>query len=202
MAGKPKKRAEEFKDLSTPDAIRIAAEKLCGELGVPHVKLRQIAKRVGVEPASVYNHYKGLNAVLAAVVKHSLIELIEIYRAAAEHEPRRAIRELCYSSTAFFAERIGITRLFIYDMADVDGSAAFNVNEELIEQLMTIEIGILKDFSSVDCNDEEYYEMVLARFGMVLTQVSSRWLYKQQLDDSERDKIAGTMEKFMMRYLA
>jgi AcrR family transcriptional regulator len=59
--------ATQAKILSTRDNIRQTAEKLFRERGYAAIGMREIAKAVGIEAPSIYNHYKSKDVILKEI---------------------------------------------------------------------------------------------------------------------------------------
>ena len=73
-------------ETSTADRILDAAEALFAERGLAGTAVRDIAAAVDLNPASLYNHFSGKQAIYEAVLERGVRPLIEILQAAAQGE--------------------------------------------------------------------------------------------------------------------
>lgn len=71
---------------STPDRILDAAEALFAERGFNGTSVRDIASSVGLNPASLYNHFANKEALYEAVLARGIRPLVEVLERAAESE--------------------------------------------------------------------------------------------------------------------
>jgi AcrR family transcriptional regulator len=69
---------------STPDRILDAAEALFAERGFNGTSVRDIASSVGLNPASLYNHFANKEALYEAVLARGIRPLVELLERAAE----------------------------------------------------------------------------------------------------------------------
>ena len=181
----------EFQDYSTRDAIRVAAEKICGEAGATNVKLREIARRVGIEPASIYSYYSGLDDILAAVIEYALDELAVRLEGVEGDSLESTVRSLSLIKTRFYAEKRGVSRLLLIDLASVDGNAAFNANIDLIVLLNRREMELIGQHVDLsELSPTERNDIVIARLGMTLTMLAVRWLQHKEVGEEEIGHIA------------
>lgn len=60
--------------LSTSEAILAAAAALYADRGHDAVSMRDVAAAVGIQPGSLYNHYKDKDALVLAVLEHALAD--------------------------------------------------------------------------------------------------------------------------------
>lgn len=75
---------------STADRILDAAEALFAERGFNGTSVRDIASSVGLNPASLYNHFANKEALYEAVLARGIRPLIEVLERAAESEELEA----------------------------------------------------------------------------------------------------------------
>ncbi|KIC11519.1 hypothetical protein RA19_05610 [Leisingera sp. ANG-M1] len=200
MAGKAKRIAEEFAGFSTPEAILIAAEKLCGEEGPSGLKLRGIARRVGIEPASAYNHYKGLPGILAALIRNALTAETALLKLPEDLQGDGAVEELCLRTTRFFAERPGIVRLSLNDFAEVHHQTpnAFDENQALIVQMLDLEAEFHRRHLGLGhLSRKRLGEIATSRRSMILALLSLTWLNQKEVDEARVQEIAGLAAAFM-----
>ena len=72
--------------VTTRDRILDAAEALFGERGLAGTAVRDIAGAVGLNPASLYNHFPSKLALYEAVLERSVRPLLELLQTAAQAE--------------------------------------------------------------------------------------------------------------------
>ncbi len=201
MAGRPRKIAAEFAEYSTRDAILIAAEELCGEQGPSGFKLREIARRVGIEPASIYNHFQGLGGVLSTLINESLAEEEELLTLPSEMRGEAAIRELILRTTRYFSARKGIVRLSLNDFAEVHEQVpnAFDVNEAQIIRILDLESALLADHLGLGkLGRRRLGEIATCHRAMVFTLLSMTWLNRRETDEARVQDIASLVSAFIL----
>jgi len=200
MAGRPRKIAEEFQEYSTAEAILLAAERICGEEGLSAVKLREVARRVGIEPASIYNHYKGLDGVLSAVV----VQALDIRAANLEMPeglvPREQIRLLCLRDAQFLADRKGIARMVLQDFAEVHDSKpnAFDLHEKRIVEILDMESAILAQLFETPPPRARLGQIAMVRGNMIITLLAQRWMNGWDTGDADIEQIAELSSAFIL----
>ena len=62
--------------LTTRIAIQAAALDLFSRIGYPAASMREIARSVGIQPASLYNHYSSKEDILWAICREAMDELL------------------------------------------------------------------------------------------------------------------------------
>ena len=201
MVGKPQEFAEEFSGFSTREAILEATDRLCGEVGPSKLKLREIALRVGIKPASIYNHFDGLEGVLASVIRRSLEQEILVLEELQEQPSDLKVRLLCQKMTEFYADRVGIVRLSLVDFADVHIKEpnAFDQNEDLIIRRIDLEAEILaQSLNLTNLSRKRLGEIVTSRRFMTLALLSLTWLNAQETDQARIREIAELAAAFVL----
>jgi AcrR family transcriptional regulator len=73
----------------TPERILDAAEELFAVRGFSGTAVRDIARAVGLTPASLYNHFEGKQAIYDAVLERGILPLLRLMRElpARDHTP-------------------------------------------------------------------------------------------------------------------
>lgn len=200
MVGRPQKIAEVYKGFSTADAILHAAERLCGEQGVGGLKLREVARRVGIEPPSVYNHFKGIDGILAALVQRSILDQIEFYEVPSGMQGHDAVRELCLRSAKYMAQRKGVARLILNDFAEVHGDKnAFDENEEHLIRLYDRECAFLaKHLRLGDMSRKRLGQVALSRLSMIIVLLAQRWISGSDPAEEQVQEIADLVASFVI----
>lgn len=199
MVRRPQHIAEEYKDSTTYDAILDAAERLCGERGVGGLKLREVARRVGIEPPSVYNHFKGLDGILGALVQRALLDLMSFYRMTNGLQGQAAIRELCVRSVSYMANRKGVARLILNDFAEVhEEKNAFDRNEATLIRLYDLEAAFLTEHLGLGhLSRQQLGQIALARLSMTIVLLAQRWIAGKDPTEAQIEEIAQLVATFM-----
>lgn len=203
MAGRPRKIAEKYARYSTPEAIMLAAEELVALNGPGGLKMSDIASEVGIEAASIYNHYKGIGGVLSSLIARSLAEQIELRDLPADLDAEEAIREYFLRSTRYFATRSGIARLTINDFAEVHHSDpnAFDRNEETIVRLIDGEAKILgrhPGFSHF--SRSKLGEISVSGQAMILMLLGLTWINGKETDEPRIQEVATFVADMILSY--
>jgi AcrR family transcriptional regulator len=98
-----------------------AAERVLHDEGLKALSLRRVAREVGVAPSAVYNHFKNLEALLAAVAADGYRQLAALEEAAyfSAAEPETVLRSLARDYLKFGAKNPNLYRL-MFSPAVVD----------------------------------------------------------------------------------
>jgi AcrR family transcriptional regulator len=90
-----------------------AAERVLQDEGLKALSLRRVAREVGVAPSAVYNHFKNLEALLAAVAADGYRQLAALEQAAytSSAEPGAMLRGLARDYLEFGANNPNLYRL-------------------------------------------------------------------------------------------
>ena len=81
--------------------ILVAAGDLLGDLGtVDGLTLRGVARQAGIAPASIYAHFPDRSALIAALLEHEYLRVVELLRQAGE-QPGDALSRLRSQLHAF-----------------------------------------------------------------------------------------------------
>jgi len=98
--------------VSTRDLILDAAERLFAVRGVDGVAIRDLARELGLTPSSLYNHFRGKQALYEAVLQRGIEPLM---RFVGNPEPRELRREHVRATidrmVPYFASRPHMARL-------------------------------------------------------------------------------------------
>lgn len=201
MAGRPRQISEEFENLTTRDAILQAAEELAASVGPSGMKIREIARRVGIEPASIYNHFKGLGGVLSTLIHESLAEEYDLLDFPDDLIGEEAIREFNRRSTCYLAARKGIVSLSLNDFAEANspGRIALDANEEGIVRGIDKEAEMFRKHLGLNAPDRaELGQIAIARRSMILVLLSMTWLNGREVDERREAEVAEIVSKFLL----
>jgi len=199
MVRRPQHIAEEYKDSTTYDAILDAAERLCGERGVGGLKLREVARRVGIEPPSIYNHFKGIDGILGALVQRALLDQMSFYRMPDGLRGQAAMQELCLRSATYMANRKGVARLILNDFAEVhEEKNAFDRNEATLIRLYDQESAFLTEHLGLGhVSRQQLGQIALARMSMTIVLLAQRWIAGKDPTEAQIREIAHLVATFM-----
>ena len=201
MVGRPKDIAQEYEGFATRDAILAAAEKLAGERGASGLKIREIARLVGIEPASIYKHFKGLGAILTALIGESLAEEHQLLKLPEELGGEAAIRELNRRTTRFLAARKGIVSLSLDDFAKAHDPTrdAFDENEAIIVHGLDLEAELISGHLGLSkLGRKKLGQIAIARRSMILVFLSVTWLNGKEVDEERESEITDMVSAFLL----
>ena len=68
---------------TTSESVLAAAVRITEKHGLSHLNIQRLAAELGLKPASLYNHIKGINEVKVSVLRHAIRELDNVTRDAA-----------------------------------------------------------------------------------------------------------------------
>jgi len=201
MAGKPRKISEDYAQFSTRDAILDAAERLCGELGVSGVKLREIARQVGIEPASVYSHFSGLDDVLFHVAKGAFDDLQNMYEGLDQKSAEDAVHQVNLELIRFLASNQGVARLFMNDFAAAQRLPAFSNNADRIESWTNRDVEMMRSKFELNADtDGALEDLFLGKLGLVGNLLASRWCFGNDVSEKDCQSFARMASTLVVSY--
>ncbi|CBL46907.1 Transcriptional regulator [gamma proteobacterium HdN1] len=109
-AAKPRRR-------NTRERIIDEAEALASLHGIEHLKLQDIADRIGIKLPSVYAHFRGREDILDAVGERIAAALATLYDAKAGESARATLMRSAHELTQFLAENPAYYRLMLRDLS-------------------------------------------------------------------------------------
>ncbi len=201
MAGRPREIAEQYAGRSTREAILLAAEELAGEVGPTDLKLREIARRVGIEAASIYNHFKGITGLLAELVNESLQEEHKLLALPPGLVGEDAIRELNRRTTSYLSQRKGIVSLSLIDFAEANSKTrtAFDENQSVIVKGLDVEANLIGLHLGLQrLGRAKLGQIAISRRSMILTLMSQTWLNKREVTKAREKEIANLVSAFVL----
>ena len=75
--------------IDTRKVILQYSAQMFSESGFNATGMRRIAQAVGINPASLYNHFSSKNEILYTLLKEAMDNLLFSCRSAVEHSPQR-----------------------------------------------------------------------------------------------------------------
>ena len=197
MAGRPRKRPETITDKSTRETILDIAERLCAEQGPEAVKLRQIARDVGIEAPSMFSHFKNRDAIMTTLFESGMKDLRHCYSQLAGDDPRQQLQQLIELHTGVFRKRPAIMRLLLLDLAKPGGETAIENNLPLVQEINKLEQQILDEGVRQNIfRPVEAQTAILMRITMIASLLAAAELVTVETDP------AASVSDNMLRYLA
>lgn len=123
MARRSKRKPSE---VSTRERILDEAERLIGIHGYDSLRLRDIAEPIGIRVPSIYGHFEGRDAVLAAVAQRYIESLREQFPYDGESDPTKALVDGVRQLVRHLAAHPAYTRLKLRDLESPDGMPDIN----------------------------------------------------------------------------
>jgi len=102
--------------ISTKKNIRLTAEKLFRERGYAAIGMRELAKEVGIEAPSIYNHYKSKDALLKEIcfgIAEQFFKAIDAIKE--EDKPAKKLRAYIKAHVAVIANNIEASSVFFHE---------------------------------------------------------------------------------------
>lgn len=103
--------------LSTRQNIRQTAEKLFRERGYAAIGMRELAKEVGIEAPSIYNHYKGKDDILREICFDIADQFFKAFTEAekTDEKPSKKIKAVIKAHINVIAENIEASEVFFQE---------------------------------------------------------------------------------------
>lgn len=147
----------------TKNKILLASARLFAIRGYTTVSMREIAIEAGIQPSAIYNHYKGKEAVLDAILEHEIAILAEYYSILEqENQEAETFEKVVYnlftelkdvtSQFSYYALCIALNTQFLfekartvyYDLFLMEGRAVYKKQLDV-----AIEKGLVESFDTV-----------------------------------------------------
>src|SRR5688572_21164037 len=99
---------------STRQNIRLSAEKLFRERGYAAIGMRELAKAVGIEAPSIYNHYKSKDELLREICFDIAAQFFKAFEAASATEEKfpKKLRAVIKAHVGVIAKNIEASEVF------------------------------------------------------------------------------------------
>jgi AcrR family transcriptional regulator len=103
--------------ISTKQSIRNTAEKLFRERGYAAVGMRELAKEVGIEAPSIYNHYKGKDDILREICFDIAAQFFKAFEEAekTEEKPAKKLKAVIKAHAGVIAANIEASEVFFHE---------------------------------------------------------------------------------------
>lgn len=176
-------------------ALLAAAEQLFLEQGVAHTSLEQIARAAGVTRGALYWHFANKADLFHAMLEQVRLpseQLAAQLSACNEHDPLRALRELCVKSMASLAQNPQKRRIFTILLHRCEFTDELRHAQERHETFVNQFIDLCTQlFEQAERQGrlprgQSPRLAALALHGLIIGMFSD-WLRDPQLFDAERD---------------
>lgn len=142
--------------ISTKQNIRQTAQRLFRERGYASIGMRELAKEVGIEAPSIYNHYKGKDDILREIcfdMADQFFKAIEGLHA--EEKPGKKLRAYIKAHIGVIANNIEASNVFFHEWMFLEGAQLAKFKKQRLEYEQkfreVIEKGVKKgDFKSLN----------------------------------------------------
>ncbi|MDX1693879.1 MAG: TetR/AcrR family transcriptional regulator [Ketobacteraceae bacterium] len=102
---------------NTKERIIDEAEKLASIHGIEHLKLQDVADKIGIKLPSVYAHFSGREDILAAMGSRINRAFTQMFLPKAGEPPLESLRRGAAELTAFLGENPAYFRLMLRDLS-------------------------------------------------------------------------------------
>ncbi len=102
---------------NTKERIIDEAEKLASIHGIEHLKLQDVADRIGIKLPSVYAHFSGREDILAAMGSRINRSFTQMFHAKAGEAPKEALRRSAEELAQFLGNNPAYFRLMLRDLS-------------------------------------------------------------------------------------
>lgn len=130
------------------EKIVLAAAELSEEKGYTQLSVQDLAEKLDVKPASIYNHFTNLEEIEQALGDYAVCELISELQSAIEGKVREeAIRAVAQAYVHFAAEHLALYKAFI---------ASHLVRKQEVEKnIRTVVLIIFAAFNTYELTEEQ-----------------------------------------------
>lgn len=102
---------------NTKERIIDEAEKLASIHGIEHLKLQDVADKIGIKLPSVYAHFSGREDILAAMGSRINRAFTQMFQAKAGESPKDALRRCSIELANFLGTNPAYFRLMLRDLS-------------------------------------------------------------------------------------
>jgi AcrR family transcriptional regulator len=179
----PKPSAPDTGAPDTAERILDAAEALFAVKGLAGTAVRDIARAVGLTPASLYNHFAGKQAIYEAVLERGVRPLLNLMRElpAREHTARD-IEDMINEIMAELSNRPDFPRLIQHEVT-TGGPYLRKLARNWFRPLLEQGIAELKRDANSGWKEDEYGLVMSAWLNMVFGHFSMAPMMSEVFDD-------------------
>jgi len=151
----------------TAERILDAAENLFAQRGYDGTSLREIARQVGIHEPGIYNHFKGKQALYAAVLDRALTPMLEAMRESMlKPEPREAYAALPGVMTDRLAAHPRMAALFQQALQSDGESVGGRLIQDWLDRLFSQGMATLDSMGSPGLDRHDLAIRMIAMFNL------------------------------------
>jgi len=167
----------------TAERILDAAEALFAVYGIAGTAVRDIAREVGVTPASLYNHFEGKQAIYDAVLERGVRPLLDLMRELPTREhTARDMEDTIDAVMAQLSSRPHLPRLIQHEVI-TGGSYLRKLARDWFRPLIEQGIAELKRDARSGWREDEYVLVMSAWLNMVFGHFAMAPMMSEIFDD-------------------
>jgi len=188
----------------TAEKILDAAESLFAQRGYEGTSLREIASQVGIHEPGIYNHFKGKQALYAAVLDRALRPMLEAMRESIERpEPREAYAALPGVMTDRLAAHPRMAALFHQALQSDGESVGGRLIQEWLDRLFSQGMATLDAVGSEGLDRQDLAIRMIAMFNLTTGYFMSQRIFSGLVDDDDdlADPVNIARQKKLLRQL-
>jgi AcrR family transcriptional regulator len=186
---------------STRDRILDAAEALFAERGLAGTAVRDIAGEVGLNPASLYNHFPSKLALYEAVLERSVEPLLEILQSAAKSEHPSDADIQFIDMVMNHLERTPHLARLIHHEAVTGGVHMARLARVWIKPLANQAVEILKRTAGPEWAEEDYPLLIAAWIHLLFGHFAMAPLFNEVFDtDTLSKESLDRQARFVQRF--
>jgi AcrR family transcriptional regulator len=189
MRTAPKISPPQASTSSTRDHILDTAEKLFAERGFAGTAMRDIASSIGLNAASLYNHFPGKRALYEAVLERGLRPLFELMDQLAESDwtPER-LDKLTDALLTHLAQRPQVPRLLMHEALE-GGTRLPVLAQDWLRPLYARALGAFRQSQALrDWEEEEVPLLLMALYHLVLGYFAATPMLREVLGEDPLSK--------------
>lgn len=169
---------------NSKDHILDVVERLCAEVGPQRLQHALIAKELGIKPPSLYAHFSSMQAILEAVTRRGLGQILLCYDNVDESlGAMQALNFIQGRQVDLLVQRPGIARLVLLDLSQPGGTEAIGWQTPEIVRITEIELELFqRAVADGDLPDADFFLWFSQRMGALYVSLSYEWLRLGALD--------------------
>ena len=168
--------------LPTRDRILDAAEILFSERGLAGTAVRDIATRVGLNPASLYNHFPSKLALYEVVLERGIHPLLEILREVAQRDDLENGGEQIIDRLMGHLENAPHLARLLHHEAVTGGVHLGRLARVWVKPLAAEAVGILKQKAGSEWAEEDYPLLIAAWIHLIFGHFAMAPLFDEVFD--------------------